>query len=266
MRAGPALPVGVGGPVSLAVAIAKSAPGTSGERDGRLTTRCAESGLGRGADALAGVGAGLGDDLVGGVLVGLVAVGVGDAVVEGVQLVAGAEGGPVVGVGVGVAEVLPAGRDAGGSARPVAASVAGIAAAIGTAVVTVWALVATAKLGRGGGEGQERRSCDCVLHVVLMWRELIEETKMREVVEKMKVKTVNVMCYRGEWLADAGQMRIGKAKETKAGQARLIYLWKKREVDNEEGQLRQAQQPYLSENTRGRGDVMVKVAREGARA
>lgn len=99
-----------------------------------------------------------------------------------------------------------------------------------------------------------------------MWREVVEGMKMREVVEKMKLKTVNVMCYRGEWLADAGQMKIGKAKETKAGQARLIYLWKKREVDNEEGQLRQAQQPYLSENTRGRGDVMVKVAREGARA
>lgn len=51
------------------------------------------------------VGAALCDDLVGGVLVGLIAVGVGDAAVQCVELVSSAEVGVIVGI---AAQILPA--------------------------------------------------------------------------------------------------------------------------------------------------------------
>jgi len=114
MRAGPALPVGVRRPVAALDTLPASpwatadAIPTSWSRD-VLTTCCAESRLLRCGRGLAGVGAALCDDLVGGLFVGVAAIGRSDTRVQGVELVAGAE----VGVAAGVAlQVLPAGRDA----------------------------------------------------------------------------------------------------------------------------------------------------------
>jgi len=99
MRTGPRLPFGVGGPIAtFALPLAA--------RSWKILTTCCAEGCLRGCShGLACVGAALCDDLVGGVLVGLVAVGVGDAAVQGVELVAGAEIGVVAGV---AAEILPA--------------------------------------------------------------------------------------------------------------------------------------------------------------
>jgi hypothetical protein len=99
MRARPRLPFGVGRPVAT---FAMPRPARSWKI---LTTCCAEGRLRGCSHGLACVGAALCDDLVGGVLVGLVAVGAGDAAVKGVELVAGAEVGVVAGV---AAQVLPA--------------------------------------------------------------------------------------------------------------------------------------------------------------
>jgi len=99
MRARPGLPFGVGRPVTT---FALPWPA----RSWKILTTCYAEGRLRGCrHGLACVGAALCDDLVGGVLVGLVAVGVGDAAVQGVELVAGAEIGVVAGV---AAEILPA--------------------------------------------------------------------------------------------------------------------------------------------------------------
>lgn len=109
MRAGPGLPVGVGRPVAAfalpwAALTAVGSPSTA--RSWEILTTCHAEGCLRGCShSLAGVGAALCDDLVGGVLIGLVTVGSGDAAVQGVELVAGAEVGVVVGVST---QVLPA--------------------------------------------------------------------------------------------------------------------------------------------------------------
>lgn len=99
MRAGPGLPFGVGRPIATF-----ALPGTA--RSWKILTTCCAKGRLRGCGhGLACVGTALCDDLVGGVLVGLVAVGVGDAAVQGVELVASAEVGVVARV---PAQVLPA--------------------------------------------------------------------------------------------------------------------------------------------------------------
>ena len=109
MRAGPGLPVGVGRPVAAfalpwAALTAVRSASTTGSW--KILTTCHAEGRLRGCShGLASVGAALCDDLVGGVLVGLVTVGSGDAAVQGVELVAGAEVGVVVGVST---QVLPA--------------------------------------------------------------------------------------------------------------------------------------------------------------
>jgi len=104
MRAGPTLPLGVCRPVAAGLAALSASPWASGGWN-VLTTCCAEGCLLGSGRSGAGVGAALCDDLVGGLLVVVGAVGVGDAGVQGVELVAGAE----VGVaGRVAAQVLPA--------------------------------------------------------------------------------------------------------------------------------------------------------------
>lgn len=112
MRAGPALPICICRPVRFAVA-ESTAPRTSWSpgSEGWLTACGADCSLGAGGHALAGVRTGLSDDLVCGVLVGVIAVGLVDARVQIVEGIAGAEVGPVV-VVVVLGEVLEAGRDA----------------------------------------------------------------------------------------------------------------------------------------------------------
>lgn len=75
MRAGPALPLGVRGPIALALSASSWAANvsTSWSRD-VLTTCCAEGSLLGSSRGLAGVGAALCDDLVGGLLVVVAAV------------------------------------------------------------------------------------------------------------------------------------------------------------------------------------------------
>ena len=86
MRAGPGLPVGVGRPVAAfalpwAALTAVGSPSTA--RSWEILTTCHAEGCLRGCShSLAGVGAALCDDLVGGVLIGLVTVGSGDAAVQ----------------------------------------------------------------------------------------------------------------------------------------------------------------------------------------
>lgn len=120
MRARPALPLRrFGGPIALF-----TTPWTAeGTREWeRLTTCSAESCLRGCSRGLAGVGASLSDDLVDGFLVGVVAVGVGDAAVQVVESIAGAEGRPVI--VVVFAHVTPDVGYAGGSARPGTTAVA----------------------------------------------------------------------------------------------------------------------------------------------
>jgi hypothetical protein len=102
MCAGPGLPCRVGSPIATRTAIRSASTAGSWEI---LTTCCAESRLRGSSRGLTCVGTALCDHLVGRVFVGLIAARVGDTLVEGVEGVAGAEGGIVFGA---AAQILPA--------------------------------------------------------------------------------------------------------------------------------------------------------------
>jgi hypothetical protein len=140
MRAGPALPVRIRRPIAFTLS-SSPWPRTTNRCREILTTSSTETSLLRSSRGLPSVRTSLSNNLVCGLLVGVAASRVGDAGVQGVELVAGAE----VCVAAGVAgEVLPAGGDAGGRAAPGCA----VVVAVGRAVVAV-----AAELGRGGDEG-----------------------------------------------------------------------------------------------------------------